>query len=88
MPWTRKQVKFLLSKGSPLTPDQKQKMLGELHGNPAMGHARKGSRALSRAAAAHAGNAKARATQMVKKGKLSPEAAARIRAKANRILGQ
>ena len=36
----------------------------------------------------HAQNAKARATQMVSKGKLSPEAAARIRAKANRILGK
>jgi hypothetical protein len=36
---------------------------------------------------AHAGNAKARASQQVKRGKLSPEAAARIRVKANRILG-
>lgn len=36
----------------------------------------------------HAANAKARATQMVKKGKLSPEQAAKIRAKANRILGK
>lgn len=36
----------------------------------------------------HAANAKARATQMVKKGKLSPSSAARIRAKANRILGR
>lgn len=35
----------------------------------------------------HAANAKARATQMVKRGKLSPEAASRIRKKANRILG-
>lgn len=35
----------------------------------------------------HAQNAKARATQMVKKGKLSSGAAAKIRAKANRILG-
>ena len=35
----------------------------------------------------HAANAKARATQMVKKGKLSSGAAARIRAKANRVLG-
>lgn len=34
----------------------------------------------------HAANAKARATQMVKRGKLSPAAAARIRAKANHIL--
>lgn len=36
----------------------------------------------------HAANAKARATQMVEKGKLSATAAARIRAKANRILGE
>jgi len=35
----------------------------------------------------HAANAKARATQMVAKGKLSSGAAAKIRAKANRILG-
>lgn len=35
----------------------------------------------------HAANAKARATQMVKRGKLSPEQAEKIRAKANRILG-
>jgi hypothetical protein len=34
----------------------------------------------------HAANAKARATQMLDKGKLSPAAASRIRAKANRIL--
>jgi hypothetical protein len=34
----------------------------------------------------HAQNAKARATQMVKKGKLSPASAAKIRAKANAIL--
>ena len=36
---------------------------------------------------AHAANAKARMTQAVSKGKLSPAAAARIRAKANRMLG-
>jgi hypothetical protein len=35
----------------------------------------------------HAANAKARATQMVNKGKLSSASAAKIRAKANRILG-
>jgi hypothetical protein len=35
----------------------------------------------------HAANAKARATQMVKRGKLSAASAAKIRAKANRILG-
>jgi hypothetical protein len=37
---------------------------------------------------AHAANAKSRATQMVNKGKLSPASAARIKAKANRILGK
>ena len=34
----------------------------------------------------HAANAKARATQQVKKGNLSPSQAAGIRAKANRVL--
>lgn len=37
---------------------------------------------------AHAANAKARATQMVKKGKLSPSSASKIRAKANKVLGK
>ncbi len=36
----------------------------------------------------HAANAKARATQMVKKGKLSAASKAKIDAKANRILGK
>lgn len=36
---------------------------------------------------AHAANAKSRAAQMVAKGKLSPASAAKIRAKADRILG-
>ena len=34
----------------------------------------------------HAANAKARATQMVSKGKLSPASASKIRAKANAML--
>jgi len=34
----------------------------------------------------HAANAKARASQMVAKGKLSPSAKAKIDAKANRVL--
>lgn len=34
----------------------------------------------------HAANAKARATQMVKKGRLSPASKAKIDAKANRVL--
>lgn len=36
----------------------------------------------------HAANAKARATQQVNKGKLSPSSAAKIKAKADRILGK
>lgn len=36
----------------------------------------------------HAVNAKARATQMVAKGKLSPASAAKIKAKANKVLGK
>lgn len=36
----------------------------------------------------HAANAKARATQMVKKGKLSASSKAKIDAKANKILGK
>ena len=35
----------------------------------------------------HAADAKGRATQMVKRGKLSEASAEKIRAKANRILG-
>jgi len=42
MPWTRQQVKYLLSKGSPLTGSEKEKMKGELHENPSMGHMKKG----------------------------------------------
>lgn len=37
---------------------------------------------------AHAANAKARATQMAAKGKLSPSAAAMVRHKANAVLGE
>ena len=36
----------------------------------------------------HAANAKARATQMVDKGKLSPASKAKIDAKANKVLGK
>jgi len=37
--------------------------------------------------AEHAADAKGRATQQVKKGKLSPATAAKIRARANAVLG-
>jgi len=36
----------------------------------------------------HAANAKSRATQQVKRGKLSSAEAAKIRSKANRVLGE
>ena len=45
-----------------------------------------GSRGYPMPDRAHAANAKGRATQMVKRGKLSAGAAARIRAKADRVL--
>jgi len=48
MPWTRKQVKLLLSKASPLSSEQQSKMKSELHADPSMGHAKKRSRALKR----------------------------------------
>lgn len=44
MPWTRKAVRFLLSRGSPLTAAGKAKMEKELHANPALGRARKAVR--------------------------------------------
>lgn len=49
-PWTRKQVRYLLSKVSPLDSGQKTEMVGELHADPKMGHAKKGSLSLSQAA--------------------------------------
>ena len=48
MPWTAKQVRYLLSKASPLSGTQKTKMVGELHQNPSLGHYRKGSEALKK----------------------------------------
>lgn len=48
MPWTRKQVKLLLSSASPLTAKQQEKMKAELHQNQKMGHAKKGTNALKR----------------------------------------
>lgn len=49
MPWTRQQVKFLLDKKvSPLTRSERTKMVAELHADPKMGHARKGSKELKK----------------------------------------
>ena len=48
MPYTRKEVRFLESKVSPLSAEQKEKMNEELHENPALGHKKKGSAAMKR----------------------------------------
>jgi hypothetical protein len=48
-PWTRKQVKKLLSSESPLNAGQKRRMISELHANPKMGHMKKGSKSLKHA---------------------------------------
>jgi hypothetical protein len=50
MPWTRRQVRFLESSGSPLTAAQKDKMNAELHADPSLGHKKKGSPAMKKAA--------------------------------------
>jgi hypothetical protein len=47
-----------------------------------------GSRSYPMPDKAHAANAKARATQQVKAGNLSPSSKAKIDAKANKILGK
>ena len=47
-----------------------------------------GSRSYPMPDKAHARNAKARASQMVKAGKLSPASKAKIDAKANKVLGK
>jgi len=64
-----------------LSTDARNKLKSSSFGLP-------GSRKYPMPDRAHAANAKARATQMVKKGKLSPAAAAKIKAKANRKLGK
>ena len=43
MPWTPKATRFLLSKVSPLKPAQKAKMEKELHADPSLAHAKKGT---------------------------------------------
>jgi hypothetical protein len=48
MPFTRQQVKFLLSSGSPVSAAEKEKIKGELHADPSLGHARKGSSEMKR----------------------------------------
>lgn len=55
---------------------------------PASSFGEPGSRKYPMPDRSHAANAKARASQQVKKGNLSAAAAAKIDAKANKILGK
>jgi len=48
MPFTRREVRFLFSSGSPLSTEKKEKMKAELHADPALGHQRRGSAAMKR----------------------------------------
>jgi hypothetical protein len=48
MPYTMKEVRYLLSSGSPLSMQQQDKMKQELHENPAIGRQRKGTAAMKR----------------------------------------
>lgn len=43
MPYTRRQVRYLLSSVSPLSDEQKTKLKSELHKDPDLGHAKKGA---------------------------------------------
>jgi hypothetical protein len=64
---------------STLTAARRKKLPASQFGLP-------GSRKYPMPDRSHAANAKARATQQMKAGRLSPAAVARIRAKANRLL--
>jgi hypothetical protein len=64
-----------------LTTKQRKKIPSKEFGEPS-------KRAYPMPDKSHAANAKARATQMVKKGKLSASSKAKIDAKANKILGK
>lgn len=64
-----------------LTSETRNKLPKSSFGEP-------GKRAYPMPDKAHAANAKARATQQVNKGNLSPSTAAHIKAKANKVLGK
>ena len=55
---------------------------------PASSFGEPGKRAYPMPDKSHAANAKARATQQVRAGNLSSSAAAKIKAKANKVLGK
>lgn len=75
-----KSPKLRVSHGK-LTAAKRNKLSSKTFGLP-------GSRKYPMPDRSHGANAKARATQQVKAGNLSPSSAAKIRSKANRILGK
>jgi hypothetical protein len=42
VPYTEQQVRLFMSKGSPLNATEKEKVRGELHADPGMGHKKPG----------------------------------------------
>lgn len=64
-----------------LTTKQRKALPAKTFGEP-------GKRAYPMPDKSHAVNAKARATQQVKAGNLSPSTASKIKSKANKILGK
>ena len=47
MPWTPREVRYLLSSGSPLSEEKKTGMKAELHADPSLGHKAPGVNALA-----------------------------------------
>ena len=48
MPYTQREVRFLLSSASPFSNNKKDEVKTELHADPALGHQRRGSEAMKR----------------------------------------
>lgn len=48
MPYTQREVRFLLSNASPFSKQKKNEVKAELHEDPALGHQRRGSEAMKR----------------------------------------
>lgn len=48
MPYTQREVRFLLSSASPFSNKKKDEVKAELHSDPALGHQRRGSEAMKR----------------------------------------
>jgi len=71
-----------------LTAAQRKKLPSSSFGQPGAKSAKGGAGKYPMPDRSHAANAKARASQQVKKGNLSPAAEKKIDAKANKMLGK